>query len=89
MSQVWLADDAAGGGKLKDLLVWYDKLVDCGTKWGYLVNGNKSWLITKPEKEKEAKEIIGEKVNITTDGKRHLGAALGSESYRGVCYGYG
>ena len=26
--------------------------------------------------------MFGEKVNITTDGKRHLGAALGSQSYR-------
>jgi len=82
VSQVWLADDAAGAGKVADILAWYDKLVECGKKWGYLVNGSKSWLITKPGKEEEAKALFGDRVNITTDGKRHLGASLGSLSYR-------
>ena len=82
VSQVWLADDAAGAGKLADVLKWYNTLVDCGKKWGYYVNGGKSWLITKPGKEVEAKKMFGDSVKITTDGKRHLGAALGSRTYR-------
>ena len=82
VAQVWLADDAAAGGKLENLHEWYEKLVICGRKWGYLVNGGKSWLIVKPEKEGKAREIFGDKVNITIDGKRHLGAVLGSKSYK-------
>jgi hypothetical protein len=79
---VWLADDAAGGGKLDNLLEWYDNLEHCGKKWGYLVNGSKSWLITKPDMVDKARETFGDRVNITTDGKRHLGAALGTKAFR-------
>ena len=82
ISQVWLADDAAGGGRLQKLLQWYENLKICGKKLGYLVNGNKSWLIVKPEMEEKAKGLFGDRVNITTEGKRHLGAALGSADYR-------
>ena len=82
VSQVWLADDAAGGGRLENLLQWYENLEICGKKWGYLVNGSKSWLITKPEMEDKARQIFGDRVNITTEGKRHLGAALGTTGYR-------
>ena len=46
------------------------------------MNGSKSWLIVKPEMEEKAKELFGDRVNITTEGKRHLGAALGSADYR-------
>ena len=43
----------------------------------------KSWLIVKsPEIAEEAKTIFGKKVNITADGKRHLGAVIGSEKYK-------
>ena len=94
ISQVWLrlrrrrltglADDAAGGGRLQKLLQvqWYENLKICGKKLGYLVNGNKSWLIVKPEMEEKAKGLFGDRVNITAEGKRHLGAALGSADYR-------
>ena len=34
------------------------------------------------EMEEKAKELFGDRVNITTEGKRHLGAALGSADYR-------
>ena len=82
VSQVWLADDAAGAGELRKLLQWYNNLETCGNKWGYLVNGSKCWLIVKPEVEEKAKELFGNRVNITTKGKRHLGAALGSAEFR-------
>jgi hypothetical protein len=39
-------------------------------------------LITKPEKEEIKREIFKEtEINITTEGKRHLGAVVGSRSY--------
>ena len=82
VSQVWLADDAAGAGKLESLLQWYEKLEDLGKKWGYNVNGKKSWLITKRGLTDKAKKIFGDKVNVTDKGMRHLGASLGSETYK-------
>ena len=43
----------------------------------------KSWLIIKPEVEGKAKTIFhGSGVQITTEGKRHLGASLGSTKYK-------
>ena len=45
-------------------------------------NAKKCWLITKPEKEEEARAVFGATaINITTEGLKHLGAALGSRSY--------
>ena len=45
---------------------------------------SKSWLILKnPEKYNEAEDLFKESpINITVDGKRHLGAALGTEVYK-------
>ncbi len=39
-------------------------------------------MITTPEREEAAKEVFGETmISITTEGQKHLGAALGSRSY--------
>ena len=82
VKQVWLADDSAGGGKINSLYSWYKHLSLLGKKYGYLVNGTKSWLIVKSQVlADEAQRIFGEEVNITTDGERHLGAVIGSKDY--------
>ena len=53
-----------------------------GPALGYLPNAKKCWLITKPENEEEARAVFGATaINITTEGYKHLGAALGSRSY--------
>ena len=81
--QAWLADDAAAAGALEALLEWYDHLVKEGVQFGYFVNGKKSWLIVKTQEVKErAEKIFGDRVNITTEGQRHLGAVLGSKSFK-------
>ena len=83
VKQVWLADDSAGGGKLVPLYDWYKQLTLEGTKYGYFVNGSKSWLIVKSELlAEEAKKVFGEEVNITTEGHSHLGAVIGSKDYK-------
>jgi hypothetical protein len=61
----------------------YNYLKGEGKKYGYLVNGSKSWLIVKSQElAKEAKRIFGDEVNITTEGQRHLRAVIGSEEYK-------
>ena len=45
-----------------------------GPPLGYFPNPQKCWLIVKPEKERPAK-------GITTEGRKHLGAALGSREF--------
>lgn len=84
VSQVWLADDATGAGKLDDLKKWWDTLAREGHKYGYYVKPSKSWIILKdPTKIELTQDIFADTtINITTDGKRHLGAALGSHNHK-------
>ena len=83
VKQAWQADDSAGGGSLTSLHDWFMQLSKEGEKFGYYVNGSKSWLIVKnAEKMEEAEKVFGAKVKITTDGKRHLGAVIGSSEYK-------
>ena len=53
-----------------------------GPPLGYFPNPQKCWLIVKHEKERLAKEIFSETtINITTEGRKHLGAALGFRAF--------
>ena len=57
--QIWLADDAAAGGSLKQLKTWWDNLICEGDRFGYFVNQKKSWLILKDPKNIEiAKDLF-------------------------------
>ena len=83
VKQVWLADDSAGGGSIVQLYNWYRQLSKEGQKFGYLVNGRKSWLIVKSDVlAVEAKKVFGDEVNIATEGQRHLGAVIGSQEFK-------
>ena len=83
VKQVWLADDSAGRRSIVQLYNWYRQLTKEGQKFGYLVNGTKSWLIVKSrELTEEAKRVFGEDVNITTEGQRHLGAVITLQEYK-------
>ena len=82
VTQVWFADDATANGKIKKIREWWNLLNDIGPGYGYYVNAQKSWLIVKDKSFTEAKEIFeGSNVQITTQGQRHLGAALGSSTF--------
>ena len=82
VTQVWFADDATAGGKLLDLRNWWDQLVECGQDYGYSANASKTWLVVRPEYLDQAKEIFAESgVQITAEGRRHLGAAVGTRSF--------
>ena len=67
---------------------WWDELSSSGPALGYFPNAKECWLITKPEKGEEARAVFGETaINITTEGHKHIGAALGSRSYFEECVG--
>ena len=62
---------------------WYNHLSQEGKKYGYLVNGSKSWLTVKSDVlVDEAKRVFGDEVNITSEGQRHLGAVIGSQEFK-------
>ena len=76
--QSWLADDASGAGSIKDVLKWWQPQEKMGPVFGYHPNALKCWLIVKPNKYEEAMEAFQNTgINVTTEGRRHLGAALG------------
>lgn len=80
--QCWFADDATGCGSLDNVKKWWDDLSENGPALGYFPNAKKCWLITKPERENAARNVFGEtKINITSEGRKHLGAVLGSKSF--------
>ena len=80
--QCWFADDATTSGTLENVMRWWDKLSSSGPALGYFPNTKKCWLITKPEKEEEARAFFAvTAINVTMEGYKHLGAALGSRSY--------
>ena len=86
ISQVWLADDATGAGKLGALRKWWDMIQIEGAKYGYYVKPKKSWLILKDSTKVEECEHLfaSSPINITAEGKRHLGAAIGSAEFKNV-----
>ena len=82
IKQVWYADDASAGGSLHHLHSWWNQLLHCGPDYGYFANASKTWLIVKQEHLPLATELFADSgVQITVEGRRHLGAALGTESF--------
>ena len=82
--QVWLADDATGAGSLNNLKIWWKLVEEEGKKFGYVVKPSKSWLILKhPESLQAAETLFADtSIQITTEGKRHLGAAIGTTEFK-------
>ena len=81
--QIWYADDAAAGGKLEMLKSWWDKLNEIGPGLGYFPNAKKTWLIVKPQYLEAAKQVFKDSgVQITSEGQRYLGAAIGTSEYK-------
>ena len=67
----------------------FQHCVTGGTRWshlvytyGYHVNATKTWLISKEHCYTEASTLFEDtQVNVTSEGRPHLGAAIGTESY--------
>ena len=81
--QAWFADDSTAAGKLDSVLKVWNELKLIGPGYGYFPNARKTVLIVKKDFINKAKNLFGDSgVIITTEGQRHLGAVIGSESYR-------
>ena len=82
VKQVWFADDATGAGSCENLRQWRDRIDHLGPTFGYHPNDAKTYLIVKEEHENKAKAPFADTdVHITINGKRHLGAALGANTF--------
>ena len=83
VKQAAFADDLTGVGKLKPLKIWWNMILEYGPYIGYHAKPSKSWLIVKKEYLEEAKILFKNTgLNITSEGRKHLGAAVGSETFK-------
>ena len=81
--EVAFADGFSVAGSLNSIKDYWDKLTAISPKCGYFLKPTKSYLIVKEKKLIEAQNLFSNsKVNITAEGKRHLGAVIGSAEYR-------
>ena len=80
--QVWYADDSAAIGPLDKVKLWWDTLLNEGPKYGYYPNSTKTWLVVEESQLESANDIFSNTgVNVTTEGRPYLGAAIGTRSY--------
>ena len=80
--QCWFADDASTANPVAKIKKWWDTLNAIGPDFGYYPNGKKCWIITKPDRKIMVEEAFKETaINVTIQGQRHLGTAIGSRGY--------
>ena len=82
--QAWFADDATAVGPLERVKEMWDVICTDGPKLGYNPKASKTVLIVKGEDNlSKARSLFGDTgITITTEGERHLGAAVGSEDFK-------
>lgn len=81
-SPTWYADDGAATGTTANLRSWWDEISTIGPSFGYFDNATKTWLVVKPEHLSEAVAAFANtNVNVTSEGRPYLGAAIGSSKY--------
>ena len=75
-----MMDDVAATGNLEAVKRWWDTLMQIGPNYGYYPLPTKPWLIVKENKLEKAVRVVGGKnIQISTEGKRHLGAGIGTK----------
>ena len=93
--QVWFADDATGCDEFATMRAWFDTLLELGPMYGYYPKPAKCILLAKPDRLALALKVFkgtgidvqteGAKdsgIEIITTGTRHLGAAVGTDSFK-------
>ena len=87
VKQIWYADDATACGKISNHKMWWDEITNKGPEYGYFPNAAKTWLVVKEEKLEEAHSIFrGTNVSITSDGRKLLGAVIGTARFATAMY---
>ena len=81
---MFYADDGSAAGSLAQLKKYWDAILEHGPKFGYFPNPKKTILVIKGAHLQHKADAIFENagVKITTDGEKHLGAAIGSIEFR-------
>ena len=81
--EVVFVDDFSVADSLDSIKDYWDKLTAIGPKYGYFPKSTKSYLRVKKNKLMEVQKLFANsRVNITAEGKRLLGAVIGTTEYR-------
>ena len=81
--EVAFADDFTVAGKLSSIKDYWSQLTSIGPKYGYFPRASKSYFIVKEDQLPNATTLFdNSNINITVEGKRHLRAIVGSDSYK-------
>ena len=77
--QVRYADDATAFGSVIEVKNCWDEVNTHGPGFGYFVNPVKTWLVAREHFLPAA--FSGTGLNVTHEGRPHLGSLIGSEAY--------
>ena len=77
------ADDFSAAENLKDLRKWWSVLTENSPKFGYYPEPTMTWLVVKPcASEKDESIFFGNKLKITTEGRKYLGGSFGTGKFK-------
>ena len=79
--KVAFADDFTVVGKLTSIKEYWSQLTYIGRNYSYYPRTSKSYFIVKEDQLRNA-TFNNSNVNITVEGKRYLGAVVGSEIFK-------
>ena len=79
--QCWYTDDSVCTGKLSQIRLWYDKLIQLGPAYGYYAEPTKSVLVVAPQFEDVAKDYCKDLGITVSSGHRFLGGVFGTQEY--------
>eukprot|EP00731_Ephydatia_muelleri_P030106 Em0021g629a len=79
--QCWYADDSACVGKLSQIRLWLEKLIQLGPAYGYFAEPTKSVLVVAPQFEDVAKNCFKDLGITVSSGHRFLGGVIGTREY--------
>ena len=81
--EVAFAEDFTVSGRTSEIKAYWDILQQQELLFGYFSKLSKSYLIVKEQYYNKAVDaFMGNKVKVTSEGKRHLGAVIGSEAFK-------
>ena len=78
-----IADDFTVAGKVSKIKAYWDILQHQGSLFGYFPKLSKLYLVVKEQYYNKAVDILmGSKVKVTSERKRHLGTVIDSEAFK-------
>ena len=83
LKEVAFADDFTVAGKISEIKGFWNAIMSSGPKYGYFPKAEKSYLIVKDTHLASANEQFSNtEIRVTSTGQRHLGAVIGSQTFK-------